>query len=298
MKKTLLICLVCLSSAWTAYSQYTQIPDPGFEQALINLGVDSEGVLDGQVLTSDIEDIEELELGGVEFENLIGLEDFTSLKKLRLYYCSIGYSLDLSMATTLEDFLLYGDTDYIYTQLEVIYFNNNPNLKNILFIDDWVIQQIDLRGSDQYITELFLYYTPYRGEWQYRGTPYSATATITDQPKLCVIVTDPDAVRNREGNYATWFGYNINFTTDCTLSVSDFEIADFKIYPNPTKEFFQIETTAEMESISVYDLQGKKIKDYATNQQNYSVTDLASGLYFLKLKLKTGEGFMKKLLVD
>ncbi len=35
-----------------AFGQYTQLPDPNFEQALIDLGIDSEGILDGQFLTA------------------------------------------------------------------------------------------------------------------------------------------------------------------------------------------------------------------------------------------------------
>ena len=291
MKNLLLLSLMSLVNIWTAYSQYTQIPDPGFEQALIDLGIDSEGVLDGQVLTSDIEAIEELTLDDVYFDNLIGLEDFTSLKGLVLALIYTEDTLDLSIAPTLENLYYYGGID-ASVHIDLVDLTNNPNLKNFEIIDDWGIYAVDLRGSDQYITDLNIDYEP--GYWFGDDDPPPDYTT----PKLCVLVTDPDAVRNREGNYANWYGYNINFTTDCTLSVSDFEIADFKIYPNPTKELFQIETTADMESISVYDIQGKRIKSYKTSQQNYSVADLASGLYFLKLKLKTGEGFMKKLLVD
>src|SRR5699024_5776174 len=160
MKNLLLISIICLGSAWTAYSQYTQIPDPGFEQALIDLGIDSEGVLDGQVLTSDIENVEELLLSGKDFMNLIGLEDFTSLKTLNLMGCSIGSFLDLSIAPTLENFLLYGKLDNMTTNLTDIDFTNNPNLKEIDFRDDWVIRRINLKGSDQHIDSLLISYDP------------------------------------------------------------------------------------------------------------------------------------------
>ena len=36
------------------HSQYTSIPDPIFEQELINQGIDSNQVIDHQVLTSDV----------------------------------------------------------------------------------------------------------------------------------------------------------------------------------------------------------------------------------------------------
>src|SRR5699024_708418 len=135
MKNLLLISIICLGSAWTAYSQYTQIPDPGFEQALIDLGIDSEGVLDGQVLTSDIENVEVLDFGSLrnsEFNNLIGLEDFTSLKTLNLDMIhSDATLLDLSIVPTLEYFSFDSGGDAILSTIGDIILTNNPNLKSL-----------------------------------------------------------------------------------------------------------------------------------------------------------------------
>lgn len=292
MKNLLLISIICLGSAWTAYSQYTQIPNPGFEQRLIDLGIDSEGVLDGQVLSSDIENVEELRLDNISYSRLRGLEDFTSLKTLELDNCSGDYTLDLSMVESLENFHLYGQTDNINTLLNHIDFNNNPNLKEIVLLEDWAIRSINLKGSDQFIDSLFIDY------WAGGDIPFRRAQNSGNEMLLCVEVTNPEDAENQQGDYANWQAGGIFYTTDCTLSVSDFEIADFKIYPNPAKEFFQIETSVEMESISIYDIQGKKIKNYKTSQQNYSVADLSAGLYFLRIQLQSGESFMKKLLVE
>lgn len=292
MKKILLISIICLGSAWTAIGQYTQIPNPYFEQALIDLGIDSEGVLDGQVLTSDIENVEELSLYNIYYSRLRGLEDFTSLKSLELYSCTADYYLDLSMVQSLENFYLHGQTDNVNTLLNHIDFTNNPNLRKIEFRDDWAIRSINLKGSDQYIDSLYIGYSP-GGDISFRGTQNNGNELL-----LCVEVTHPEDAGNQQGDYTNWEAWGAYYTTDCTLSVSDFEMADFTIYPNPAKDFFQIETTVEMESISVYNIQGKKMKSYAENQQHYSISDLSSGLYFLKIQLKSGEQFMKKIIVD
>jgi len=290
--KLLLITLIGLGSTWFAHSQYTQIPNLGFEQKLIDLGIDSEGVLDGQVLTSDIENVEELRLNNISYSRLRGLEDFTSLKTLELANCSGDYTLDLSMVESLENFHLYGQTDNINTLLNHIDFNNNPNLKEIVLLEDWAIRSINLKGSDQFIDSLFIDY------WAGGDIPFRRTQNSGNEMLLCVEVTNPEDAENQQGDYANWQAGGIFYTTDCTLSVSDFEIADFKIYPNPAKEFFQIETTVEMESIAVYDVKGKEIKTFSGLQENYSVSDLSSGLYFLKIQLKSGENFTKKLLVE
>ena|SRR5690554_3611038 len=158
MRKLLLLSLIGLGSTWFAHSQYTQIPDPYFEHALIDLGIDSDGEINGQVLTSDIENIEVLRLYNVIFNNLIGLEDFTSLKTLDLVFCRTNSHLDLSIAPTLEVFKIYGKTDNIDTNLTDVDLTNNPNLRKIEFRDDWVIRRINLKGSDQYIDSLYIGY--------------------------------------------------------------------------------------------------------------------------------------------
>ena len=46
-----LLCFLFYSSA--TYAQTTAIPDANFEQKLITLGVDSDGLVNGQILNSD-----------------------------------------------------------------------------------------------------------------------------------------------------------------------------------------------------------------------------------------------------
>ena len=71
MKKRLLI-LICLP--FIGFGQTTMIPDPNFEQALINLGYDT-GSLDGLVLTANINILDTLYING---QNII-IDDGWSL---------------------------------------------------------------------------------------------------------------------------------------------------------------------------------------------------------------------------
>ena len=75
------------------YSQYTAIPDPNFEQALISLGYDN--VIDGQVFSANINSISYLNVGFMNISNLTGIEDFTSLTYLDCYGNQLT-NLDLS----------------------------------------------------------------------------------------------------------------------------------------------------------------------------------------------------------
>ncbi|MCT4700099.1 hypothetical protein [Tenacibaculum haliotis] len=89
----------------TPISKFIHIPDVNFETELIKQGIDSDGVVNQQVLQSDIKEIEYLDLSypssSEMIENLSGIEGFTKLK--RLY--AIGNRLeniDLSSNTMLD----------------------------------------------------------------------------------------------------------------------------------------------------------------------------------------------------
>ena len=95
-------------------SQHTAIPDQNFEQALIDLGCDN--VIDGQVLTSNIDTITVLNVEYKNISDLTGIEDFNALTHLS---CSgnLLMSLDLSNNTTLT--YLQSSPNYSLTSLDV-----------------------------------------------------------------------------------------------------------------------------------------------------------------------------------
>jgi Leucine-rich repeat (LRR) protein len=80
------------------FGQYTAIPDQNFEQALIDLGYDN--VIDGQVFTSSISSITNLDVSDNSILNLTGIEDFIALKKLDCNYNQLT-SLNVSCCTAL-----------------------------------------------------------------------------------------------------------------------------------------------------------------------------------------------------
>jgi hypothetical protein len=91
MKK--IVCALLMFVTFSSLGQYTSIPDPNFEQALIDLGYDN--VIDGQVLTNNINSITnlnlmgDLALGG-NITDLTGIEDFTQLGTLNCSFNPIS----------------------------------------------------------------------------------------------------------------------------------------------------------------------------------------------------------------
>ena len=115
MKKYILLILLgfCINSL---SAQYTLIPDPEFEQRLITQGIDTEGTLDGQVLTDDIDHITLLVLDGNPpvtpyIYDLTGIEDFISLEDLRFSNNKVE-QVDLSNLS-MGEFSSLGSLTYI-----------------------------------------------------------------------------------------------------------------------------------------------------------------------------------------
>jgi len=77
------------------------------------------------------------------------------------------------------------------------------------------------------------------------------------------------------------------------LSVDDFAIA--KLVVNPASSYFQISHWQELESITLYDVTGKKVKSFNPRLSAFSVHGIVGGIYFLKIK--TTKGFKTERLI-
>ena len=95
-------------------AQITSIPDANFEKVLIQLGIDSDKTLNGQVLTSDISEVLILDVSSKEISDLTGIEDFDSLKEL---YCGWNELTDIVVDNIIS--------------LEILDYSGNPTSANI-----------------------------------------------------------------------------------------------------------------------------------------------------------------------
>lgn len=86
-------------------NEFVNIPDANFEAELINLGIDTDGVINQKVLRIDVKDIEYLDVSQLGASNMIedltGIEGFTNLKRLYAIANSLT-SIDLSKNTKLD----------------------------------------------------------------------------------------------------------------------------------------------------------------------------------------------------
>ena len=147
---------------------FIYIPDPNFEQALIDLGIDSDGVVNTSILHEDAAAVTDLNLNNPIFDNsafanpeivnvdgkiadLTGIEAFVNLKNLQAAYGALT-EVDLSANTQLEELFLNDN------QLSGVEVSKLANLKRFGVMRNPLAGSVDLSGNPA-LEELFIHYT-------------------------------------------------------------------------------------------------------------------------------------------
>lgn len=120
-------------------AQTTAIPDTAFEATLVAQGIDSDGLINGQISNVDAASINNLDVGGKAIHSLVGLEAFVNLDTL---YCQNNNldSIDLSQNTQLVFLRCFSNN------LSSLDISANVNLQSI-GLNDNAISSIDLTSN-------------------------------------------------------------------------------------------------------------------------------------------------------
>ncbi|MFD1017458.1 choice-of-anchor J domain-containing protein [Winogradskyella rapida] len=82
--------------------------------------------------------------------------------------------------------------------------------------------------------------------------------------------------------------------TDVSLGVNDFDLnSSLVLYPNPVTHTLNIEGD-HIETLTIMDINGKRIMTQATSTNRVDVSNLESGMYFLKVTDTKGNSVIKK----
>lgn len=86
-----------------------------------------------------------------------------------------------------------------------------------------------------------------------------------------------------------------------TLSSENVTLVDdiLKVYPNPTSSNFYL--SKDVLEVSVFDITGKQVKQFTNNvvkSNSFSVTDLNTGIYFVRIKENDNKISTKKLIIN
>ncbi|MCB0455563.1 MAG: T9SS type A sorting domain-containing protein [Aequorivita sp.] len=68
----------------------------------------------------------------------------------------------------------------------------------------------------------------------------------------------------------------------CALGTEENQLSEIKIFPNPTNGTFEISGLNDG-IVAIIDSQGRTVKHMDLGQANYSISELTSGIYFLKI---------------
>lgn len=295
MKKLLILAFVVFIHQIKA--QITLIPDEAFEQELINQNIDSDGIINGQVLTSDISIVETLSFSyNYSVIDITGIEDFEALTFLDITNTALytdhdffdPQELDLSQNTNLETLILYGGGDAVTNFVSSINISNNPAINTIHVPDNWYLEQINLKSGGTDVSDL---------------TINIAIGECCPVENFCIKVTDASAANAGEGVYATWtinaFNNPYYFSETCTLNTTSFTESSIAIYPNPTSDFIEIDSNNnELSKIELYTIQGKKMNtyyDFSTEKIRIPMNEFAEGVYLLKIFNHQNNSITKKI---
>lgn len=292
------------------FAQITLIPDPIFEGFLVNSGIDTDGVVNGQVLTVDIEDETELFFDGIGIVDLTGIEDFISLEILTVWNENISSlnltqninlraislqlnmlsSLDLSQNSLLESLIL--DQAFSLAQIDV---TNNTMLKSFKLEDNNSIQNIILSSNENLESVriglcMGLEYVNLKN-----GNNTTIDLVILNDisnPNLqCFQVDDPAAViAGVDPPYDGWFvDGDFLITDDCNLSITDNLRNQITLYPNPVKDILFLESTNSIgiENVKLYAITGASIIQ-STQPRSVDLSGVPSGLYLLEIHTSRG----------
>lgn len=298
MKKLLNLFLAIGISSFS-FCQTTVIPDPNFEQALIDLGYDT-APLDGSVPTANINAVTLLNVQAKNISDLTGIEDFDALEHLNCAGNQLT-SLNISNNSVLTYLGCYGN------QLTSLDVSNNPAL---VFLSCGGNQLTSLNlNNNGALNELYCY-----------GNQLTSL-DLSNNPSLAWIVCYTNQLTSldvRNGNNTNILAFdnfnslnNPNLTciyvddieyssqnwlnvdqssnfveneVECEALAAEDNLLDIALilYPSPTDSYLFVRGAASQFSATVYNMLGKPVL-FTNNTDKIDVSGLADGVYVIRI---------------
>lgn len=316
MKKTTYLLGMLLAFQTLIFAQYTAIPDGNFEQALITFGYDSEGTLDGQILTADaVAASGALNFPGQGIADLTGIEAFVNIDQINMNYNAINVAVDLSSNTLLTVVKFEGNSsmpslnvtglssmvelNILGTAVSSINLSSNTGLETLIGRDSDLIT-LDLSGNTN-ILAVDVRNCALTSLDMRNGNNANVTSFNSDfnSNLTCVFVDD-----SSEPNLATWFldagSTFVETEPECaTLSRETNTISQFNVYPNPATTQINITSSVSNGQLEIFNITGKRVlsKNLNLGDNSLNVSSLVSGVYLARISAD-GKLETKKLIIN
>lgn len=305
-QKIVLFLLLCTA---LATAQITIIPDPVFEQVLIDQSIDSDGIVNGQIFTADALTVNALTIvspyvnGNFEWiysitgiEAFINLESLTvnitmieelnvnSLVNLRYLDCvdNMLSSLDVSNNSLLEYLSLFMGGDVMpMNNISEIDLSNNPNINTL---NAYGIDFINLKNGNNTAN---MNIDIGAGTWG-MDPEYINGHT-------CIEVDNEAAAQAGLYPYSEWIVMHANqsyeLVENCSLATLGFKVGKaLSVYPNPASGILHlVPQVAPVEKVELYDTAGRLVREYNNvSESAILLTGVATGTYILKAFTQSG----------
>lgn len=86
------------------------------------------------------------------------------------------------------------------------------------------------------------------------------------------------------------------FTSETILSNNDLTTSTVSLYPNPADQKINIRATEEIQTLTLFDMQGRKVKDknvFEIKEYSFDLFGIESGVYFMEIKTPGGRTLKK-----
>ena len=330
MKKITFILLAFLASGKSMAQQITDIPDYRFEQALLDLGIDSDLTLNGHILSSDALLVTELIITPTTLTNypypaadisdydgmihdLTGIEAFVNLEKLILNVTmvdnlNVGNLINLKHLNVVDNMLTAidvsnnSDLEYIKisdwgdvlprNSINELDFSQNPNIHTIYAN---AVNKINLNNNNNNSNMLITVSCFCTG-----NLPEDIVGSV------CIKVDNVPLAQSNQEPYSEWTINHahiaLNYTNDlsnCSLGTSAFNRNKITIYPNPIQTdilYLKSDDNSNFK-VEIFDYLGRKIVENDKVIDSINVSGLAKGNYLIKILSNNGTQ-TEKLIVE
>lgn len=268
---------------------YTLIPDPNFEQKLINLNIDKDGK-NGKVLTSSISTVKDLNVQLGDIKDLTGIQDFTSLEFLN---CQFNLLTTLNVSKNLKLIELYTHGN----DLTTLNLSANTSLTT-LQANKNKLTDLDLTKNSK-LTYVNVMENSLKTLNLKNGNNINFTgALLTKNSTLtCILVDNPSLAASSSVFFKDAAA---SYSSTCSLGLEDSIFNKVALYPNPTKGEVYI-TNVSLDKATVYNSLGQLVKSFvldASNTDNtINLSGLPRGIYYVYL-INGDAASAKKVIVE
>lgn len=178
----------------------------------------------------------------------------------------------------------YIDTDQVYDKIVV-------NEDNIFLGSSYYIFQLERKYP-------VLHYKKVNTIWT-EQTPITSNApTGLDDYFGSSMAIDGEQLLIGCGGETNGLRLGKAYLTNTTLGINENSFKSFNFYPNPTKDYLFVNETfiSEIETISIFQIDGKLLEKINSNFEIIDIKNLSVGTYFVKILFKDNNSISRKVI--